>query len=357
MGISLASYLTLVRNQNLSVMRSVAWNTCIPTLEAGIEEALTHINDSGITNLNSSGWTLGANGYTKTRSLGTSYYIVTISTSDPPVVTSQGYSQTPSNPTLPFAWLAAIGIDSLSRTQYNSRTVQVATTRNSIWTHAMVAKGQINLNGNNITTDSFDSTDPSHSTGGLYDSSKRKDHGDVATDSTIINSLNAGNANLYGRASTGPGGSVAIGPNGVVGDIAWHSSHSGIEPGWTNNDMNVYFPDVTAPFTSGFTPSSGSIGSTSYTYLLNNGDYVISDLSMNGHDLMMVTNKVRLLITGSFSMSGNASIEVAKGSNLQIIMKGASASIGGNGIANDTGNATNFVYLGLPSNTSLLSLR
>jgi hypothetical protein len=357
MGISLASYLILVRNQNLSVMRSLSWNTCIPVIEAGIEEALTHLNDDGMTNMLSSGWNLGTNGYTKTRYLGTSYYTVTISTNDPPNVTSYGYVQTPSNPTVPMGWLATIGLDSESSTQYNARAVQVTTIRNSIWNHAMVAKGSINLNGNNITTDSFDSSDPNHSTNGLYDSSKRKDHGDVATDSTIIDSLSVGNANLYGRAATGPGGSIAIGPNGVVGDLAWHQSNTGIEPGWTNNDMNVYFPSVTVPFSSGFTPQSGSIGSTSYNYLLNGGStgatYVMSNLSLSGKQVMMVTNQVKLLITGSLSVSGNAYIEIAQGSSLYLYMQGSSASIGGNGMVNDTGNATNFVYMGTPSNTSL----
>ena len=49
-GVGVASYLVLVSNQNYSTMRSLAWNTTIPLAEAGIEEALTHLNDdSGIT--------------------------------------------------------------------------------------------------------------------------------------------------------------------------------------------------------------------------------------------------------------------------------------------------------------------
>src|SRR4051812_37436448 len=84
MGISLASYLNFVHNQNLSVMRSLAWNSCIPVIEAGVEEAMTHLNRSGVTNLQTANWTLGTGGYTKTRYLGTSYYVVTITTNDPP---------------------------------------------------------------------------------------------------------------------------------------------------------------------------------------------------------------------------------------------------------------------------------
>lgn len=358
-GLSLAGYMTFVRNQNLSIMRSMAWNSCIPVSEAGIEEAMTQLNDSGITNLQSANWTLGPTGYTKTRYLGSNYFTATISTNNPPTITSLGYVQVPLNPSgLPLALLADIGVNLQQGVQSCCRTVQVATVYLGLWTHAMVAKGQINLNGNNIATDSFDSGDPNYSTNGQYDPTKRKANGDVATDSTVINSLSVGNADLWGRGSTGPGGSVAIGPNGSIGDLAWHQNgNSGIEPGWTNNDMNVYFRDVVQPFSSGFTPASGSIGSTSYTYLLNGGstgaDYVMSSLSLSGHQTMFVTNHVRLLVTGSISIAGNAYIEIAANSSLQIYMQGASASLGGNGVLNDTGYAINFLYFGLPTNTSL----
>jgi hypothetical protein len=358
MGVSLASYLIFVRNQNLSVMRSLAWNTCIPVVEAGVEEAMTHLNRSGVTNLALANWTLGANGYSKTRYLGDSYYVVTISTNDPPTISSQGFVPVPVNPTVAMGFLATVGLDGNGATRFNGRNVRVTTKKDGLWMHAMVAKSTINLNGNNIATDSFDSGDPNYSTGGQYDSTKHKANGDVATDSTIINSLNVGDADIWGHASTGPGGSISIGPNGSIGDLAWHNANNGgIQPGSTNNDMNVYLPDVTQPFSTGFSPQSGTLYGQSYTYLLDGGatgtDYVISDLSLNGHDTMMVTNHVRLLVTGSINITGNAGIEVAKNSSLEIYMKGTSASIGGNGVANDTGYAVNFLYFGLPTNTSL----
>ena len=56
-GMALASYLTLVSNQSISVLRSQAWNSAIPITEAGIEEALTQIQYHGITNLSADGWT------------------------------------------------------------------------------------------------------------------------------------------------------------------------------------------------------------------------------------------------------------------------------------------------------------
>ncbi|MEO7300643.1 MAG: hypothetical protein ABI042_18930, partial [Verrucomicrobiota bacterium] len=44
LGFTLASYLTLVGTQSRSVSRSQTWNYSIPVAEAGIEEAIVHLN-------------------------------------------------------------------------------------------------------------------------------------------------------------------------------------------------------------------------------------------------------------------------------------------------------------------------
>src|SRR5512145_2790417 len=81
-GFALASYLSLVSSQNVSTMRSLAWNSAVPVLEAGIEEALTHLKYRGITNLYSDNWRPGPTpqgpGYVKRRQMGESYCDVAI---------------------------------------------------------------------------------------------------------------------------------------------------------------------------------------------------------------------------------------------------------------------------------------
>src|SRR6478672_11401731 len=44
-GSVLGSYLVLISTRNQMGMRALAWNSAIPVLEAGIEEALTHLHD------------------------------------------------------------------------------------------------------------------------------------------------------------------------------------------------------------------------------------------------------------------------------------------------------------------------
>src|SRR5204863_7428755 len=131
-------------------------------------------------------------------------------------------------------------------------------------------------------------TTGTYNTNGRYDPAKAKDGGDVATNSRLIDSLDVWNADIYGHVSTGPGGTVVIGPNGAVGDKAWiNGGNHGIEPGWGADDMNVSFPDVGPPFSGlAFTPGSGTLDKTNYTYLLIGGNYQLSSLSMSGSDTM-----------------------------------------------------------------------
>jgi hypothetical protein len=95
------------------------------------------------------------------------------------------------------------------------------------------------------------------------------------------------------------------------------------------------------------------VDSTSYDYVLTSGNYQLSSLSMSGQAKLAVTGNAVLYVTGSFSMSGNAYIKIKPGACLKLYVSGASASIGGNGVVNETGYATNFFYYGLPSNTSV----
>lgn len=350
LGLVLASYLTLIRAQNVSTMRAQAWNTALPMAEAGIEEAMTHINTIGSTNWEGNGWSLSNGSYLKSRDFTNYSWTASISAADPPSITSTGFVATVVN-----GMFGAVNLEAKTVT-YASRSVRVNTAKDGLFTKAMVAKNTIDLKGNNIQTDSFDSSNPLYSTNGFYDPNpaKIRDNGDIATNSGITNSISVGNANIWGRASTGPGGSVSVGPNGAVGSKAWNAGgNHGVEPGWVEDDMNVSFPDITAPFTSGSTPISGSVGVTTYAYLLGTGNYIMSNLNMSGSNEMYVNGNAKLYVTTGIQISGNAKITIATNASLIIYMGGASASIGGNGLANLTGNAANFAYLGLPTNTAL----
>src|SRR5262245_52624500 len=105
--IALTTYLYLVSNQNRSVMRSMAWNSSIPVVEAGVEEALTQLNYARVpvVNMETNGWSaLSADGfYHKTNDLGNGFsYDVGVKPPvlggpDQPTIESIGYAPSPAN--------------------------------------------------------------------------------------------------------------------------------------------------------------------------------------------------------------------------------------------------------------------
>jgi hypothetical protein len=316
-GFVLAAYLTLVQSQFAANVRSQSWNNTMPVIEAGLEEALQHLNKNGATNnsLATDGWSGSGSTYAITRALGDAWYSVNIrnyypgTLSNAPIVESKGYV------VMPLVLASAQGalIASAGGTptiNYLGRGVRVNTKQDRIFAKGMVARESIDLNGNNITTDSFDSQDPTSSTNGMYYAPWRRDNGDVAVNSSITNSLNAGNANIWGHVAVGPDGTIAVGANGSIGSSAWHTSGaSGVESGWSANDMNVSFPDVEAPFSGGaFMPTGGWVtnavttvstttnSSTSYIYPSACGGNVTSNTVVTtsyptGHPGPVTTNK------------------------------------------------------------------
>ena len=357
-GFVLTAYLSLLGTQNANTVRSQVWNASIPVIEAGCEDALTHLNTHGTTNLNCDGWTLQTDQYVMTRWVGNStWYQVGISNwPASPVIVSRGYVPAPMLASTESYPMYADAAGTLAAQTYLVRGVRLNTRRKGMFVKAMVAKNAITISGN-VLTDSYNSTDPAHSTGGLYDPAKALANGDVASDGQLIKEITtSGSVQIYGHIETGPGGTIGMSGAVSIGDAAWVSGgHNGLEPGFFKDDMNVTFPDVAVPFNGGtFPPITGFVGTTNYTYVLNqNVNYQISSINLVGKQKIMVTTQAVLYVTGNLSMSGQSAIIIAPGASLTLYVGGPSASLSGQGVMNGTGFATNFVYYGLPGNTSV----
>src|ERR1043166_1006839 len=95
-GVVVGSYLSLIGSQQGSVARSLAWNNALVVAEAGIEEAIGHLNSGIATNtLATNSWVSKGGGiYEKTNVVGRSYSVVDIKISpsvtnrDPVIVAS-----------------------------------------------------------------------------------------------------------------------------------------------------------------------------------------------------------------------------------------------------------------------------
>src|SRR5262245_26621641 len=77
-GALVVGCLTLVHTQNVANARSQSWHECIPVLEAGIEEAMAHLNNPLDTNITSDNWVLQGDQYVQSGKLGENYYDVGI---------------------------------------------------------------------------------------------------------------------------------------------------------------------------------------------------------------------------------------------------------------------------------------
>src|SRR5262249_40604429 len=159
-------YLVLISNRNQVSMRALAWNTAIPVLEAGIEEALTHLHEDKVPDDNS--WTgqmiRGKKIYWKRRDFsdGSYFYVTNMNVgTTTPTIYAAGYVKAP-----------------MQNNEYISRLVMVTTTNPpSFFSRAIAANGSIKLSGAAIVDGYNSALGPYNltnrtATGGVYTSSQ-----------------------------------------------------------------------------------------------------------------------------------------------------------------------------------------
>jgi hypothetical protein len=98
-------------------------------------------------------------------------------------------------------------------------------------------------------------------------------------------------------------------------------------------------------------PAPAAVGGVTSFYL--SGNYEIATLS--GKTYIATNANVNLRVKNSVSLSGSDEIRIAaQNASLKIYMEGATFKVTGTAaINNESQNAANFAYYGLPSNTSI----
>lgn len=339
-GVVLVAYLSMVSTQRKLSFRSQVWNQCIPLCEAGVEEAMSHLNYyATLNNFAANGWVLSSGAYRKERMLNGGRLRMAIGTDFPPTITVNGLLPSP-----------------LLQTNFLTRNVRVKTKLNRRFQYGILSKGQVSFSGSNPRVDSYNSTNILESTFGQYDPLKFTDHATVVTTSTSGGAINLNNADIYGKVATGPGGTVSTG-SGSIGSTLWNSNplNAGrIEPGYSASDANVYIPDamMPSPFGPAVMPTSGNVGGTNYTYVLSAGDYQVPYVSLGNGQTVYISGKVRILVDGDTSVTGSGQIVVAPGASIEYYSRG-NVNVAGNGIINGSGVPKDFMLVGLPSCTSI----
>jgi hypothetical protein len=341
-GTVLCSFLVLIVHRNTGAFRAAAWNSAIPVLEAGIEEALTHLRvDNHKPNANNwmAGMEDGQSFYWKRRDLPDgSYFSVTNfnPTSRSPIILSAGYVRSP-----------------LKKDDYISRLVRVTTTNPpSVYSQAIASDGVIKLSGN-TSIDGFNSKGYNSAIEAYNDPTNRNASGGIVTNSRELKAIEVGTGHVYGKAVTGEGGTVSV-AGGTVGDLEWSKTHSGIQPGWTGDDNYVDFDEIAPPTPNPTwqSPMYVSSGGSNIT-ILKDGTYSLpSFASFSMTKPMVVIGKAELWVKNTFTIGGQPDtggyVYIAPGASLKLYVS-STASISGGGVVNATGLPANFEYYGMPS--------
>src|SRR6185369_16790993 len=95
-SLMLVAYLSMIKSQHKFSYRSQTWNDAMATCEAGIEEAMAHINYSGTTsNFAINGWAFTGGYYRKQRDINGGFVRMAIDTAIPPTIVVTGFLRAP----------------------------------------------------------------------------------------------------------------------------------------------------------------------------------------------------------------------------------------------------------------------
>jgi len=230
---------------------------------------------------------------------------------------------------------------------------------------ALAVATKLDLTGNSVTIDSFDSSNTNLFPGGVYNSTNALDLAQVLSLSRTNYSIMVGNSRIKGTVGLAPDGSVSLSPGGSVGDANWvNGGQFGIQLGHVSYDAAfVTFPDATLPDTGDevwqfAVPGAYVINGVTYKYLLSSSrPWKISNLDggvyVNGP-------RVKLWVLSAINLPNFGGIRIpamtdslGQAYSLEMYVTAGGANLGGSGVINETGVARDFQYFGLPSNTSL----
>ena len=349
LSIMVVGYLAWATNEYILNKRSHSWTQALHLCEAGVELGLAELNYPYRDNpynafLSSGGWQAnGANSYIKTvtnftdsagRVVGDCEVVVSSISFKYPVITATGTvtAQGKGNPTI-------------------TRRVNVVTERRSSFHYALVSRLPMTISDNNASTiDSFDSTDPSKSTGGQYDVTKAQPYGNIASTSTNSGAITLKKAGIFGVATTGAGGHIifnqsTLGPT-FDGAQRVNAEGPGETKGWITHDFVKSMPDIILPPGMSTAPDIGVIDGGE---ILSSGDYRTSWVK-NSKGNVLINGQVRIYCIGDVQLSGSSTLTIAPGCSLEMFV-GGKVNITGGGVINGNNTALYNSWMGLSTST------
>lgn len=211
----------------------------------------------------------------------------------------------------------------------------------SIWARALLTKLSINMSGGGII-DSFDSTDPFKSTGGLYDVNKRQSHGDIGTADSTNSDLKS--TFVYGSiAYSGPAIKNTTNVQGTISTPFTPTIPDTVKPTWSNGTYISLSDGNPVTLTAGTkaAPSKYKIGSLT----VSGGNVLTINKSNNGVD----NNYIEIWVTGKMTTSGSGYILQDAAVHAKYYVED-DITVSGSSFNNQSGLAKNLEIIGIGNN-------
>ncbi|HEX9782222.1 MAG TPA: collagen-binding domain-containing protein [Opitutaceae bacterium] len=327
-ALALGSFITLSVSSLKLSNRSLHSNSVLNLAEAAVEEGIYALNKSDWT-----GWsTHGSGSQNKTMSLGP--FDLGHGAAGEATIVVYGATSSPS------PRIVAEGMVRPSIGPPISKQIEVKLRRRSHWATGLVAKDKITFSGGNATVDSYVSDDPSYSTGGLYDASKRRDRGSAGSISVTTDAVSISNSDIWGYVATG-GSLPQAGPNGTIRGTD--------TPAGVKIDLDRITTDFSATFDPVAAPTSFDVLATDITgnaTLGSSGTTTsvrAANVSNTNGKTIEILGNVTLVVTNEVDIKGT--LIVRPNSTLTIFVNGDFFA-GGNGAVNQSGLPANLIIYG-----------
>ncbi|WP_309387386.1 DUF7305 domain-containing protein [Cerasicoccus frondis] len=194
----------------------------------------------------------------------------------------------------------------------------------SMFANGLTAKNQVLMNGNQVSIDSYDSTNGAYNSATNYN-----DGGSVASTSVEVDSVSIQNADVLGYVSTG-GAYPKVGSQGSIKGFNTPNGQK-IDPTRVAQDFYAEFPDVSVPSTSGahYSVSGSTMGASGL-----DTTYAFYDMTIGSNSTLYVEGNVTLVVADDLRVRGQ--MILMPGATLKVYVKD-DLEVGGNGILNLNG--------------------
>lgn len=335
LAVFVGSFIRLAVGSYRFSQRSFYSNSTLNLAEAGLEEAIYSLN-----NTDWSGWTVSGGDMVRTITglpIGTNrtgqikVKVFNYATSTQPRIVAEGLADIGSG--LPI-----------------TKQIEAKVGKKSFWANGMVAKDTVEFKGGNAFVDSYDSSDPTYSTGGLYDPTKNKDNGSVGSTAVTTDAVSISNSDIWGTVSTA-GPAPTVGPTGSIMGLDTPSGVT-VDPNRIRTDFKANFdmPDVPTSYTSIYTNVSGttSLGTDGATQTLK-----LTSLDNSNGETVTIYGDTTLVISGEIDIGGEINID--PNASLTIYVEG-DVEIGGNGLINTSQIPANAIIYGVAPTSQTINL-